>query len=83
VFGKSFAERLQTTVAPCMSGVPAREVGTFEIVAQVGHGGRLQKVLVDPSTKVSECVRQAMAQDAYPAPPRSRHWVNVHMSFSE
>jgi hypothetical protein len=81
-FGKSFGDRLQGTIARC-GGLRASDMGTFDIVARVGSGGKLQKVLVDPSTKFAECVRQTIADDEYPAPPQPSYWVNVHVSFRE
>ncbi len=83
LFGESFANRFKESVAPCMRGLGPSEIGTVEIVARVGDGGRLQKVLVEPSTKFAECVREAIANDEYPAPPEPRYWVNVHMSLRE
>jgi len=80
VFGKAFAERLQGTIARC-GGLGPDEMGAFDIVARVGHNGKIEKVLVDPSTKFAECVRRTIAGDEYPTPPEPRYWVNVHMSF--
>jgi len=84
MFGETFRAKLSETLAPCTGGgLKREEMGTFDIVARVSNGGKLQKIWVDPSTKFSECVRAAVAAEEFPAPPTPRHWVNVHVSFSE
>jgi len=83
-FGRSFSEKLQANLKACSQGGLERDdLGTFDVVARVADSGRLQKILVEPSTKFSECVRAAVADTEFPVPPEPRHWVNVHVSFSE
>lgn len=82
VFGKSFAEKHQKTMVRCTTGLPAQDLASFEIVARVASDGKLERLLVEPRTKVAECLQKAMAGDAYPAPPQPHYWVHVSMRIS-
>lgn len=82
-FGKSFAEKHSATMSQCTKGRAPKEIGSFDVVARVASDGKLEVVLAEPRSKVSECLRTGMAGDEYPAPPRPHYWVHVHMAIRE
>jgi hypothetical protein len=82
-FGRRFAEKHQKTMVRCTKGRPAKDMGSFDVLARVASDGKLEGLLAQPLTKVAACLLLAMVSDAYPAPPGPHYWVHLHMSISD
>src|SRR5262245_51542173 len=83
VFGVTFAQKHQRTMATCTEGRTGEALAPFDIVARVGPSGKLEVIRAEPATPVARCVERKMTNDVYPPPPRASYWVHVHMSIRE
>jgi hypothetical protein len=66
-------------MAVCFGSVPSPETSPFDVLVRVDAGGRVEKILSQPKTKVSECLVETLKDDTFPVPPTPDYWWHLHM----
>jgi hypothetical protein len=82
-FGRTFAQKHEKILGECAKSLDASEMSSFDILARVTATGKLETVLVEPRTKLAECLRKNAVDHGYPGPPRPHYWVNVRMNIHQ
>jgi hypothetical protein len=75
---REFGERYVHTMQVCVDAA-AGNAGNFEIFMRIAQDGAVQEVITEPAAGVAGCVRQELAKDSFPPPPRPSYWVNISM----
>jgi hypothetical protein len=74
-----FAQRHAKSMASCFGSVPNPDLSPFDVLVRVAASGRVEKILSQPKTKMSECLVKAMKDDTFPIPPVPDDWWHLHM----
>lgn len=74
-----FPRRHAKTMDACFGSVPNPEMSPFDVLVRVAAGGRVEKILSQPKTNLSECLVAAMKDDTFPIPPEPDYWWHLHM----
>lgn len=81
--GRAFIEKHANTMTRCTDSAAVSDLQTFDLLMNIREDGRIDEALVRPETKVSLCVREAVRDDTFPAPPGAAYWVHVHMVMTD
>ena len=74
-----FVQRHAKSMDACTGSVPSPDTSPFDVLVRVAAGGRVEKILSRPKTKISECLVAAMKDDTFPIPPEPDYWWHLHM----
>jgi hypothetical protein len=74
-----FAQRHAKSMDACFGSVPSPDTSPFDVLVRVAAGGRVEKILSRPKTRLSQCLVAAMKDDTFPNPPAPDYWWHVHM----
>jgi hypothetical protein len=77
---REFGERYVQTMQVCVD-TAAGNAGNFEIFMRIAQDGAVQEVITEPAAGVAGCVRQELAKDSFPPPPRPSYWVNISLKI--
>ena len=66
-------------MSSCFGSVPNPDLSPFDVLVRVAASGRVEKILSQPKTKMSECLVKAMKDDTFPIPPVPDYWWHLHM----
>jgi hypothetical protein len=78
--GRDFSKKYPPIMKACKEKAEG-DTRSFDILVRVDAGGTVSEVLLYPSTKLSECLRDAILKDAFSPPPKPAHWVDIHMDM--
>ena len=70
--------KLTATMNACEAGLPPADE-TFTVVVRLEDEGRVAESVVSPSTKLSQCFRDAISETAFPNPPWDGYWLELQM----
>jgi hypothetical protein len=74
-----FPQRHAKSMDACLGSVPSPDTSPFDVLVRVAASGRVEKILSQPKTNLSECLIAAMKDDTFPIPPEPDYWWHLHM----
>jgi hypothetical protein len=79
--GIYFAQQHANSMKSCFASVPNPDGPLFDVLVRVAANGRPEKILMQPKTKISECLVDSMKNDTFPIPPAPDYWWHLHMDL--
>jgi hypothetical protein len=80
-FARKAAPWLTNALGVCTQGLPDSELGPFTVLARVAESGKIEEVLIQPSTKVAVCLKPRFVANIGPKPPGPSWWVKVDIAI--
>jgi hypothetical protein len=79
--GRQFETKHTATVDTCVKSAGPGEPEAFRAVIVVEKDGRVSEVALEAEAEIAKCVRKALLQDTFPAPPVAPFHDLLRMSF--
>ncbi len=79
--GKQIETKHTATVSACVQSAGPGEPEPFRVVIVVEKSGAVSEVALDPETEIAKCVRKALLQETFPAPPVAPFHDLMQLSF--
>jgi hypothetical protein len=76
--GKDLGKKYPPVMKACKEKAEG-DTRSFDMLVRVDKQGTVSEVLLHPSTKISQCLRETMLKDAFSAPPKLAYWVSIHI----
>jgi hypothetical protein len=78
--GKEFPEKHLSTLRRCKqsTGEPLR---SFWMLMKLGHDGAVNEVLLYPSTRLGQCMRETLLKGSFSPPPHPAYWESVYLKL--
>jgi len=76
--GKELVKKYPPVMKACKEKANG-EARSFDMLVRVEKDGAVGEVLLYPSTKVGQCLRETMLKDAFSPPPTPAHWVDIRL----
>jgi hypothetical protein len=81
VMGRRFETKHTATVDTCVKSAGPGEPEAFRGVIVVEKDGKVSDVVLEAETEIAKCVRKALLQDTFPAPPIAPFHDLLQVSF--
>jgi hypothetical protein len=78
--GKELTNKYPPVMKVCKEKANGEGRG-FDMLVRVEKDGAVGEILLYPSTKVGQCLREAMLKDTFSPPPTPAHWVDIHLDM--
>lgn len=80
--GKHFASHHASTMKACLDSLTEPDLSPFDILVFVDQSAKADRVVVDPKTNTSLCVRNELLGAVFPPPPTVGSWIHIAMSIT-
>jgi hypothetical protein len=78
--GKEFPEKHLGTLRQCRQSTGG-DLQSFWLLMKLGQNGAVQEVLLYPSTKLGQCMRETLLQGSFSPPPHPAYWESVYLKL--
>jgi len=82
-FGVSCGPWLAVELPRCTSECDSSQLRDLTFLFRVGRTGKIEELLVEPDTKVADCLKPVFLKRVYPNPPGKSWWVRMSISISD
>jgi len=81
--GGQAGSSLSQDMLRCTTGLQEPDLGPFTVLIRVGINGRAEEILVQPRTKVAECIEPAFNAFLYLKPPGPSWWIKININIKD
>jgi hypothetical protein len=82
VVTKAFATHYSDIVRMCVKEAQGN-LGSFDLLIQLGGNGLMQRVFATPQTPVGSCLVRMLSTRMLAEPPKPLYWIKISMEFNQ
>ena len=78
--GKEFPEKQLGNLRQCKQSTGG-DLQSFWMLMKLGQDGAVNEVLLYPSTKLGQCMRETLLKGSFSPPPHPAYWESVYLKL--